>query len=87
MKNELRPNGAVGKHSEYICISVSDDGIGMTPDVLKKMYEPFFTTKNDGTGSGLVLAMVKGIVENHRGFIDVESEAGKGTTFRMYFPV
>ncbi|MFZ4621855.1 MAG: ATP-binding protein [Bacteroidota bacterium] len=87
MKSAMRLNGALGKHGEYICISVTDDGIGMTPDVLQRIYEPFFTTKDDGTGSGLGLAMVKGIVENHRGFIDVESEPDKGTTFRMYFPV
>lgn len=80
-------SGAPGKHGEYISISVTDNGSGMSREVLQKIYEPFFTTKNDGTGSGLGLAMVKGIVENHRGFIDVESEEGKGTTFRMYFPV
>lgn len=75
------------KQGEYICISVSDDGVGMEPEVLKRIYEPFFSTKSEGTGSGLGLAMVKGIVENHRGFIEVESETGKGSTFRLYFPV
>jgi PAS domain S-box-containing protein len=85
--NAVGLNGGAGKHGEYISISVTDNGSGMSRAVLQRIYEPFFTTKNDGTGSGLGLAMVKGIVENHRGFIDVESEEGKGTTFRMYFPV
>ncbi|MFA5833240.1 MAG: ATP-binding protein [Bacteroidota bacterium] len=87
VKNALRMNGSITTNGEYICISVSDTGIGMNNDVLKKIYEPFFTTKSEGTGSGLGLAMVKGIVENHKGFIEVESELGKGTTFRLYFPI
>ena len=87
MTNRVSFNGSSGKNGEYICISVSDDGIGMEPDVMKKIYEPFFTTKDEGTGSGLGLAMVKGIIENHRGFIEVESKPGKGTTFRLYLPV
>ncbi len=76
-----------GKHGEYVCVSVEDTGAGMAPEVLQKIYEPFFTTKMDGTGSGLGLAMVKGIMENHRGMIEIDTEVGKGTIFRLYFPL
>lgn len=71
----------------YLCLCVSDDGIGMSDEVLKRLYEPFFTTKSEGTGSGLGMAMVKGIMENHRGTIEIDTAVGKGTTFRLFFPV
>jgi PAS domain S-box-containing protein len=72
---------------EFICICVSDDGIGMNEEIQRKIYEPFFTTKSEGTGSGLGMPMVKGIMENHRGFIEIDSAVGHGTTFRLFFPV
>lgn len=75
------------QNTEYLVITISDNGCGMSEEVLKKIYEPFFTTKDEATGSGLGLAMVKGIIENHRGFIEVESEVDKGTTFKLYFPI
>lgn len=74
-------------HSEYICISVTDDGIGMNDEVMNRIYEPFFTTKKEGTGSGLGLSMVKGIMDNHRGSISIDTAEGKGTSFKLYFPV
>ena len=68
----------------YACLSVKDAGHGMTEDVLSHLFEPFFTTKAAGKGTGLGLAAVYGIVQQHRGFITVESSIGKGSTFSLY---
>jgi len=70
----------------YLCLVVSDSGIGIPKDIQKKIFEPFFTTKEIGKGTGLGLAMVHGIMQNHYGAVHVESEVGKGTTFELYFP-
>ena len=71
----------------YICIVVSDNGVGMPADLKRRIFEPFFTTKGKGKGTGLGLSMVYGIVRNHTGFIDVYSEPEMGTSFKIFIPV
>ncbi|MDH5367652.1 MAG: ATP-binding protein [Cyclobacteriaceae bacterium] len=72
---------------EYAHISIKDNGQGMTEQVKKRIFEPFYSTKEVGSGTGLGLAISHGIIENHQGLIEVESEVGKGTTFNIYIPI
>jgi signal transduction histidine kinase len=70
---------------EWVRVDVEDTGPGIPKDVLEKIFAPFFTTKARGTGLGL--AVVKKVVDGHRGKVEVSSEAGKGTCFRIYLPI
>jgi PAS domain S-box-containing protein len=76
--------GAVS--GEHVLLSVSDDGCGMDEEIQSHLFEPFYTTKCIGEGTGLGLATVYGIVQQNKGFIDVVSQPGKGSTFKLYFP-
>jgi CheY-like chemotaxis protein len=71
----------------YVMLTISDNGTGMDKDTLEHFFEPFYTTKDPGKGTGLGMAIVYGIVKNHGGYIECHSEFGEGTIFRIYFPV
>jgi two-component system cell cycle sensor histidine kinase/response regulator CckA len=72
---------------EFVCLSVSDTGSGMTPEVQAHIFEPFFTTRDTGKGTGLGLASVYGLVTQHSGWVEFSSEPGVGTEFRIFLPV
>nr|WP_277348868.1 PAS domain S-box protein [Sneathiella limimaris] len=72
---------------QFAMVSISDDGSGMTAEIIDKIFEPFFTTKDQGQGTGLGLSMVYGFIKRSDGHLKVYSEPGRGTTFRLYFPL
>ena len=70
----------------YVVIEVSDQGVGIEPQLLEKIFQPFFTTKSVGSGTGLGLTVVQGTADRAGGFVHVESELHRGTKFRVYLP-
>jgi PAS domain S-box-containing protein len=80
---ETHPEAQPG---EFVCITVGDTGAGIYPEYLPRIFEPFFTTKEAGKGTGFGLATVYGIVKQHRGWIEVSSQLGNGTTFKIFLP-
>jgi two-component system cell cycle sensor histidine kinase/response regulator CckA len=80
------PRTPQARPGSFVCLSVADEGCGIPPEILPRIFEPFFTTKEVGKGTGLGLATVFGIVQQHKGWINVDTAVGRGTTFRVYLP-
>jgi signal transduction histidine kinase len=75
------------QRNDEVCIEISDTGKGIAPEHIHKIFDPFFTTKPIGKGTGLGLSLSYGIIQKHHGHIDVQSEVGKGTTFKIWLPI
>lgn len=80
------PTGTVDNEAPYVRVAVSDQGEGIAEEDLQHVFEPFFTTKDVGSGTGLGLSIVHGIIEDHQGWIEVESKVGEGSRFTFYLP-
>ena len=78
--------GEVPDQPGQVCLSIGDTGVGIPPEILPRIYDPFFSTKGDTKGVGLGLAVVYGIVQRHEGTISAQSSPGAGTTFTIVIP-
>ena len=87
MDEEFITNHGFGRKGKYVAISVSDTGLGIEEKTQGRIFEPFFTTKGVGKGTGIGLSIVYGIIQQHSGFIQVDSITGQGTTFDVYLPL
>lgn len=87
LPKKLQGHGLSKSQVKYACLAISDNGSGIDEKYLSEIFEPFFTQKEIGQGTGLGLSMVKGTVESHGGVVAVESELGEGTTFSIYLPL
>ncbi|MCX6120359.1 MAG: PAS domain S-box protein [Ignavibacteriales bacterium] len=86
LQNTVRERFPTAIHPSYVCLRITDTGSGMDEAILQRIFDPFFTTKEYGKGTGLGLSVVYGIIHSHEGFISVESNVGKGSTFSLFFP-
>lgn len=86
ISEEMRQINHYAGVGNYIVITVEDTGTGMPPEILERIFEPFFTTKEIGKGTGLGLSTVLGTIKSHKGFINVDSEVGKGSKFKVFLP-
>jgi signal transduction histidine kinase len=84
---DVEPPAAGLSPGAWVCLRVTDTGTGILPEVLPHLFEPFFTTKDPSKAAGLGLPQVYGIVQQHKGSIEVETEVGKGTTFKVWLPL
>lgn len=84
--DDAAAGGLGAQPGQYLIIEVRDTGTGIPPEVLARIWEPFFTTKGEGKGTGLGLSTVQGIIQNHRGLVTVQTRVGHGTTFTVYLP-
>ena len=86
LATDAEMNSIDARPGKFVCLTVADSGCGMSMETLQRIFEPFFTTKEVGKGTGLGLATVYGIIKQHKGWIEVESEVGVGTVFRVFLP-